>query len=48
MDYGQIATAAAVIGGPILVWLVKIEHRLTRLETTIIERLPPRSKHVSE
>ena len=41
MDLQQIATIAAV-AGPLLVWLVKIEHRLTRLETTILERLPAR------
>ncbi len=45
MDTGQIlagAAALAAIAGPVLVWLVKIEHRLTRLETTILERLPAR------
>lgn len=32
----------AGIGGAVLTWLVRIEHRLTRLETTITERLPQR------
>lgn len=32
----------AGLGGAVLTWLVRIEHRLTRLETTITERLPPR------
>lgn len=44
-----VAAVAAAAGGAggVLVWLVKIEHRLTRLETTILERLPARVGHVS-
>lgn len=30
----------AALAGSVIVWLVRIEHRLTTLETTIIERLP--------
>lgn len=41
MDWQQLG-AVCVVVGPVLVWLVKIEHRITRMETTILERLPPR------
>ncbi len=34
--------AAASVAGPVVVWLVRIEHRLTKMETTIAERMPAR------
>lgn len=37
-----VAGLGVAVAGPVLVWLVKIEHRLTRMETMILERLPPR------
>ncbi len=37
-----LAALGVAVGGPVLVWLVKIEHRITRMETMLIERLPPR------
>lgn len=46
MDAGAvvaIASLGAGVFGAVLVWLVKIEHRMTRLETTITERLPARA-----
>jgi hypothetical protein len=46
MDQASIVTIAGIAAGmvgSVLVWLVKIEHRLTRLETTITERLPVRT-----
>lgn len=45
MDGQTLLTVAGLgvaVGGPMLVWLVKIEHRLTRMETMILERLPAR------
>lgn len=41
-----VAGMGAAAAGSVLVWLVKIEHRLTRLETMILERLPARAAHV--
>lgn len=46
MDAGSViamASLGAGVFGAVLVWMVKIEHRMTRLETTITERLPARS-----
>ena len=43
MDLPTLLTAAGLAGGifgAVLLCLVKIEHRITRLETTINERLP--------
>lgn len=42
-DLGTVlAIGSAMLGGSgvVAVWLVRIEHRLTRLETTIKERMP--------
>lgn len=35
-------TIGATMAGPILWWLVRIEHRLTKLETILAERTTPR------
>lgn len=43
-DAAAVVGICAAIAGPVLMWLVKIEHRLTRLETTILERLPARGQ----
>ena len=43
MDAQTIIAALAFASGGaggVLVWLVRIEHRLTRLETKIDERMP--------
>ena len=50
MDAGTVvafSSLGAGIAGAVLVWLVKVEHRMTRLETTINERLPARGAHVA-
>ena len=46
MDVGAIvAVAGLAVGmvGSLLVYMVRIENRMTRLETTINERLPARA-----
>ena len=44
MEAAGAILAALGLGGSVLAWLVRIEHRLTRLETTIVERLPQRGQ----
>lgn len=34
------AAGAAAVGAPVMAFLLRLENRLTRLETTIAERLP--------
>ena len=48
IDMGTFFAAvggAAAVAGPVVAWLVRIEHRLTKLETTIAERMPARAPH---
>lgn len=48
MDAGAIIALAGVgagLFGAVLMFMAKIEHRMTKLETTILERLPPRLHH---
>jgi hypothetical protein len=50
MDAGSVVALGSLgagIFGAVLVWLVKIEHRMTRLETTINERLPRGGSHAA-
>lgn len=46
MDASAVIGAAAgfvSVAGPVLVYLMRVEHRLTRIETTVMERLPARA-----
>jgi hypothetical protein len=37
------AAAFVTVAGPVLVYLMRVEHRLTTIETTVRERMPARA-----
>lgn len=46
MDASAVLGAAAgfvSVAAPVVVYLIRVEHRLTRIETTVTERLPARA-----